>query len=257
MEKEHYSTVVIVEDEEPAALRLQKMLAQADPSLIVVQRLDSVEAAVKWFAKNPSPALVFLDIQLADGLSFDIFKLVQIDSFVIFTTAYDEYAIKAFELNSVDYLLKPIKQDKLEQAISKYRKLAFNENPSSLAALISQFGSQAKQYKKRFMISLGSRIAAIETSEIAYFYTLEKSTFLCTNEGKNYPIDFSLEKLEELLNPDDFFRINRQMTLSFRAIEKIHIMSKSRIKLDVHPAFTEEVWVSSHKSSQFRQWLDK
>ena len=251
---------LIIEDEEPAAQRLEKMLKSVEPSVEVLAVLDSVEASVRWLNGNPSPDLILLDIQLADGLSFDIFKKVRVDSFVIFTTAYDEYAIKAFELNSIDYLLKPVDRTKLEQSLSKYRKMAARmqvSNTLDIEVLLETFESRRANYKKRFAVNLGSRIVSVDTASVAWFYTLEKSTFLCTEEGRHYPLDFSLERLEEILDPDRFYRVNRQYLVSRSAIRRIHVLSKSRIKLEVEPAPEEDLLVATARTHDFREWLDR
>ena len=248
---------LIIEDEEPAALRLGKLLAAIDPSIEILDALDSVEASVKWLKANPSPDLIMLDIQLADGLSFEIFKQVRVNSFVIFPTAYDEYAIKAFELNSIDYLLKPIDKGKLEQSIRKYSEMMKGPGTIDIQALLETLEGRKASFKKRFAVNVGSRIVSVETSSVAWFYTLEKSTFLCTDDNRHYPLDYSLEHLEELLDPDQFFRINRQYLVRYSAIHRIHILSKSRIKLEMQPAPKEDLLVATARTHEFRLWLDR
>lgn len=248
---------LIIEDEAPAATRLQKLLKEVDPDMEVLGILESVSASVQWFRENPPPDLLMLDIQLADGLSFDIFKQVQIDSFVIFTTAYDEYAIKAFDLNSIDYLLKPVDREKLGKAIAKYRKLRGEPVSLDIQALLAAMDRDKKRYKERFAINIGSRIRSIETVQVAYFYSLDKNTFLCTREDRHYPLDYSLDRLEELLDPDHFFRINRQYTLNYHAIEKINVLSKSRVAVHLIPATQDPLLVSTARTHQFRLWLDR
>ena len=247
---------LIIEDEEPAAQRLEKLLLEAEPDIEVVGKLESVESSVAWLQKNPHPDLLMLDIQLADGVSFDIFRKVKVDCFVIFTTAYDEYAIKAFELNSVDYLLKPIDRKKLSNSLQKFKKLRQTSSRVDLSDLIESIESRKTGFKKRFAISIGSKIKTVETSEIAYFYSLEKNTFLGTFDGHEYPIDFSLDRVESIIDPDIFFRINRQYIVNYRAIEKISVLSKSRLELHVSGT-KEEMLVSSAKSHSFRMWIDK
>lgn len=247
---------LIIEDEQPAALRLEKLLKEISPDLEVIDRLDSIKASVDWFKTNPHPDLVMLDIQLADGISFEIFKQVKLESFVIFTTAYDEYALKAFELNSIDYLLKPIDKSKLETSLKKFEKMRLATPSISMDALINTLSSRITQFKKRFAISAANRIKSIEASQISFFFTSEKNTFLNTREGRSYAIDYSLEKLEELLNPEDFFRINRQAIVAFQAIEKMNVLSKSRIQLFIEGS-KDEFMVSTAKSHAFRLWLDK
>jgi DNA-binding LytR/AlgR family response regulator len=197
-----------------------------------------------------------LDIQLADGLSFDIFKKIHIDSFVIFTTAYDEYAIKAFELNSVDYLLKPVNKVKLEMSIEKFRKLKESKPKFDIEEVIQAIEGKKSGYKKRFAISIGSKIKSVEIRNISYFSSMEKNTFLGTFEGHEYPVDFSLDRLESMLDPETFFRISRQYIVNYKAIEKIAILSKSRLELLIKGA-PEPLLVSTAKTHSFRLWIDK
>ncbi len=248
---------LIIEDELPAATRLTKLIHEADSEIEIIETLDSVESAIKWFKNNQHPDLLFLDIQLGDGLSFEIFNHVNVESFVIFTTAYDEYAIKAFELNSIDYLLKPIDSEKLKYSIEKFNRLKSRSEPININSIIDTIQLSKKEFKKRFVVNIGSKLKSIETSDIVYFYVMEKGAYFFTNDGRNYPIDFSLDKLESLLNPDDFFRINRQAIINYKYINKISIFSKSRIKLETLPANEVELLVSSNKSHHFRLWLDK
>ncbi len=248
---------LIIEDEFRAADRLERMLVKMEPDVQVLEKLDSVESAVEWLSNNIHPELIFLDIQLADGLSFSIFDKVRVDSFVIFTTAYDEYAIKAFDLNSIDYLLKPINDAKLRKSLDKFRvfrQRAANIDVDVLKQIIS--GGE-KCYKKRFVVNVGHKIKTIDTSEIAWFVFEERSTFLVTNDEKYYPIEFSLDKLEQIVSPEEFFRVNRQFLVRFESIETISVLSRSRIKLRIQPAPKDEVLVSSSKSSSFREWIDK
>ncbi len=248
---------LIIEDEVPAAQRLQKLLAEVEPSIRVVGILESVSSAVQWFKENPQPDLLMLDIQLADGLSFDIIKKVRIESFVIFTTAYDEYAIKAFELNSVDYLLKPVDRTKLQKAIGKLERIRGQQWGVDINKLMETLELSRKKFKERFVVNLGASIKTIETRNIAYFYSLDKNTFLCTGEDRHYPVDPSLDKLDELLDPDHFFRINRQYTLNFQAIEKIRVLSRSRVAIHTVPPTEEPLLVSTARAHQFRKWLDR
>ena len=198
-----------------------------------------------------------LDIQLADGLSFEIFKQVKVESFVIFTTAYDEYAIKAFELNSIGYLLKPVDKDKLQNSLQKYHQLAGHKQSVDIAALMETLEQRKSKFKKRFAVNVGSKIISIETRSVAYFYSMEKNTFLCTTDNHHYPVEFSLEHLEQVLDPELFFRINRQVIIGFTAIAKIHILSRSRIKLETHPPSEDDMLVSTARAHAFRLWLDR
>ncbi len=249
---------LIVEDEQPAAARLEKLLKEVEPGIEVLDVIDSVEHAIKWFETNEAPDLLMLDIQLADGLSFDIFKRAKVDSFVIFTTAYDEYAIRAFELNSIDYLLKPVDRARLQNSIQKYRKLSPRNQQVDIGTLMETLEGRKSNFKKRFAVNVGSKIISVETRAVAYFYSLERSIFLCTGDNHHYPIDFSLEHLEQLLDPELFFRINRQVIIQYSSIEKIHILSRSRVKLETNPpASQDDMLVSSARTHAFRLWLDR
>lgn len=250
--------VLIVEDELPAANRLQKLLSEIDADYEVIHRCDSIESGVQFFKSGAKPDLIFLDIQLGDGLSFEIFQQVDIQVPVIFTTAYDEYALRAFELNSIDYLLKPIRKEHLEKSLNKFRKLAMNPSSEGLNEVFAaMLDRQKKVYKQRFLVYSGESLLSVAISDVAYFYSVEKSTFLTTIAGKSYPVDYSLDKLEGMLTPVDFFRVNRQYIVSMGAIRKINILSKSRIKLLLTPESPDEVLISNARTHDFRQWLDR
>ncbi len=248
---------IIIEDEFRAADRLEKLLLKLDDKIEVLEKIDSVESAVEWLKKNQHPPLIFLDIQLADGLSFEIFERIQVDSFIIFTTAYDEYAIRAFDLNSIDYLLKPIDENKLLKSLDKFRHFSSKNSNVDIDLLKQVLGSGEKSYKKRFVVNVGHKIKTIITEDIAWFTSEDRSTYLVTNENQYLPIDFSLDKLEQLLSPETFFRVSRQFLVSFDAITNISVLSKSRIKLKLKPQANEDVLVSTAKSSKFKDWLDK
>lgn len=240
--------IVIIEDEKPAMRLLQRKVERLGYE--VTACLSSVEEAVFWFGQNQHPDLILLDIQLADGISFDIFKQIEIQSAIIFTTAYDEYALKAFKLNSIDYLLKPIDEKELENAIRKYESR--ETSIISYADLIRTLN--ISQHKKRFTIKAGNLLKIIETEEIECFHSAFKSTFITTNEGKNYPLDDSLDTIEKELNPKDFFRANRQYIINLSAIKEISIYSNSRlkIKLNFYPA---DIIVSRERVALFKNWL--
>lgn len=248
---------LIIEDEQPAAERLSKLLREIEPDIRILAVLDSVEASVKWLSGNPSPELLMLDIQLADGLSFDIFKKVSIDSFVIFTTAYDKYAIKAFELNSIDYLLKPIDRGKLAASLGKFHKLRQARPQFNIQELIETIENRKGKFKKRFAVSIGSKIISVETLNVAFFYSLEKATYLCTAKGHHYPLDFSLDHLEDLVDPEEFYRINRKYIVHYPFIQKVQVLSKSRIRIETNPPADQDLLVSTARTHQFRHWLDR
>lgn len=251
--------VIIIEDEHLSAQRLQAMLAKYDPSITVLAEIPSVAEAVQWFKENGDPDLVFMDIHLEDGQSFSIFELVNLDVPVIFTTAFDEYTIKAFKVNSVDYLMKPLNYEELVKAIEKFKRLHAEKQDSgkSLEQLLHSLQKKEPEYKSRFLVSIGSRLMTVEVDDIHYFYSAEKITFLVTKDNHRYPVDFSLDKLSLMLDPAVFYRINRQMIVKLSAIENIHVYSKGRIKLDLSPPMKEDVFVSLDKVVEFKEWLGK
>jgi two-component system response regulator LytT len=247
--------ILIIEDEEPAAERLAKMLLDIDPNIIVVGNTVSVKSSVKWFKENPIPDLILMDINLSDGHSFDIFKEVEISAPIIFITAYDQYAIDAFKLNSIDYILKPIKKDELRNALDKFKRMG-NIQVQQMTSLLNTIKSnQDKEFQKRIVIRYGDTIKMIEIADIAYFYTEEKINFLCTNSDTRMPIDQNLDELEEILDPKIYFRINRQFIINISAIEKMLTWSKSRVKIILKPASEHETIVSTERSSHFKDWL--
>ena len=249
--------IVIIEDEELAARRLEGMIRSFDPGINILAKLESIEEAVSWFRSNPEPDLIFLDIHLEDGLSFQIFEKVPVKSPIIFTTAFDEYAIKAFKLKSIDYLLKPITQADLDAAILKYKD--WNSTSKSfidVGALFELISNRNKSYKSRFSITVGQKIKTIDISEVAYFYSEEGITFLVCRDKSEYPVDYSLDQLIDELVPKDFFRINRQFIVGMKAITNVHVYPKSRLKIELNPVIRTEVFVSIDKVVKFKEWLD-
>lgn len=249
--------VIIIEDEELAAERLEKMLVGTAPGTEVIAKLGSIKESVKWLTLNKAD-LIFLDIQLSDGLSFSIFEQVIINTPIIFTTAYDQYAIRAFDLNSVAYLLKPVRKNDLSEALTKYKSLksAFSIDFENL---LSSLQGNKPSYRKRFLIQVGDKFRKIEAEEVAYFYAMEKSTFLKTPEGVSYPIDISLETLVNTIDPSRFFRINRKYIVNITAIKGMFAWSRSRIKIVLNPPADEEddTIVSIDRSSEFKAWMNK
>ncbi len=250
--------IVIIEDEEVAADRLGDMLHNVSPGIEIVAKIESVKEAVQWLTDN-SADLIFLDIQLSDGLSFNIFDYITVDIPVIFTTAYDEYAIKAFRINSIDYLLKPIREEELRQSLKKYRSLraAFKTDMDNVKAMIK---GEEPGYQERLLIQVGNNYRLIEVKEIAYFFVMDKGTYLRTFKGKTYTIDHSLDKLEQsITDPGTFFRINRKYIINIKSIDKMVAWSRSRIKLSLDPAADKEddTVVSIERSSDFKKWLNK
>jgi len=249
--------VVIIEDELPAARMLQRKV-EAE-GLQVVAMMHGVAQSLAWFTENPLPDLVFMDIQLSDGLSFDLFEPLQLQVPIIFTTAYDQYAIKAFKVNAIDYLLKPIDTDELRAAIHKYRQ---GHRPA--AAEVSQWVQALQQqlstgpvYKKRFSIRVGQHLKLIDIGEVSAFYAENKGVYLRTREGRDYLIDSPLDQLEKQLDPNAFFRINRKIIVAFTAITDIQWHSNTRFKLYVQAFDPSDDWVvSRERTPDFKQWLD-
>ncbi|HEX8462814.1 MAG TPA: LytTR family DNA-binding domain-containing protein [Segetibacter sp.] len=250
-------TVLIIEDEEAAYNRLQKMIAIALPDVNILQPIVSIKSAIDWLETNAAPDLIFLDVHLADGQSFEIFKKTKVTSPIIFTTAYDQYALEAFKVNSIDYLLKPIKKEELQRAIDKFTNLTPNAaSQIDLQKLLTTLQSQPATHKQRFLVRYGEHIKTIETADIAYFYTENKANFLVTKENKRFAIDHNLDQLEDLLDPKKFFRINRQFIIAFHAITEMFTYSKSRVLIKLNPPSKLETIVSSERSGAFKSWLD-
>ncbi len=256
--------VLIVEDENLTANRLETQLRKYDPTIRVLAHIPSVAEAIVWLrAPHDTLDLVFMDIHLEDDLGFRIIEQTQLTTPVIFTTAYDEYMIQAFKVNSIDYLLKPINFDELAGAINKFKALKQQFGQSAPAApdletLMSLLGrSQPTDYKDRFMISVGTKIRSIETPDIAYFFLEDRVVFLSTKDGLNLPVDYSLDKLAQLLNPRHFFRVNRQYLVSLSAIQTIHAYSAGKLKIDLLPRPRHDVFVSGDRMTEFKEWLGK
>ncbi|MEA3446644.1 MAG: LytTR family DNA-binding domain-containing protein [Bacteroidota bacterium] len=254
--------VLIIEDEQRAAERLIKLIAEIDNSIEIVSIIDSIENSVKWFRQNTHPDLIFLDIQLSDGLCFNIFNQTEVNSPVIFTTAYDEYALKAFELNSIDYLLKPIDADKLKIGVRKYHKLKSNIPDAGINVnfkkILSEISLNSKVYKSRFLISKSDSLLVIDINRIAYFYSEQKATFIITTDNQKYITNDSLDQVVSSIDPSLFFRINRQYVVSIKAIVKISNYFNYKLKLDLIPETnSDDTIVSRTKVSEFKQWLNK
>ncbi len=249
--------VIIIEDEQPAALQLKKLLTQTDPSVSVIEIIDSVESSVKWLQTFPAPDAIFMDIQIADGLSFDIFNHVNIQSPVVFTTAFDQYAIKAFKVNAVDYLLKPIDEDELGEVLDKIKKKKAETMPFDnglfLKNLLQDFPK--KDYKQRFLIKNGQNLTSIDVSDIAYFFSEDGINQFYVFSNKKHIVEHTLDELESFLNPKDFFRINRKLIVNIKAIQKISPHFNSRLKLSLTPLFSAEILVARERVSDFKAWL--
>jgi len=246
--------VVIVEDEKPAARRLERMLTKLNMNVIIM--LHSVETAINWFNANEHPDIIFLDIQLSDGLSFEIFEEIDVKSAIIFTTAYDEYALKAFKLNSIDYLLKPIDDDELATAIRKYSELQKQQSAVKINELKTLLQPAVANYKSRFSVKIGQHIKLIPVQSIECFYSENKSTYLFTNEKRSYIVDMPLEQLTELLNPELFYRVNRTYFVSINYIQDIVSYTNSRLQLKLDSYSDESIIVSRERVREFKKWLD-
>lgn len=248
--------ILIIEDEEAAVRRLGKMVSEILPDANILPPLASIAASIDWLQNNPAPDLILSDIQLADGQSFEIFKEVAVKSPIIFTTAYDQYALEAFKVNSIDYLLKPIKKEELERALQKFNSLAAPPPSIDISKLLQSLQPSRAAYKDRFAVRYGEHIRTIETSDVAYFYTENKVNFLVTKENKRYVVDMNLDQLESVLDPKNFFRINRQFIISFHSITEMFAYSKSRVLIKLNPPCKHETIVSAERSANFKTWID-
>ena len=250
--------VLIVEDESMASKRLTNLLLKLEPDIEILDQLDSVKTAVKWLSNNQAD-LLFFDIQLADGLSFEILNQVNIQTPIIFTTAFDEYAIKAFKVNSIDYLLKPIDPVELKHALEKFHQNFRQPEPQqpNMTMLEQAMKMLTKQYKERFVVKIGEHIHTIPVSDTAYFFSQDKATFLVTQEKKRYIIDYTLEEVEGLIDPQDFFRINRKYLVSMRAVKDIVSYTNSRLRIILHQSDEMDAIVSRERVQDFKKWLDR
>ena len=249
--------VIIIEDEKPAARRLGRLLAELNVNVSTM--LHSVEEAINWFQNNEHPDLIFLDIQLSDGLSFEIFDVIEVKSAIIFTTAFDEYALQAFKLNSIDYLLKPIDDEDLEKAVKKY--LDFKPKKEHISVDFDDIkkllvNPLEREYKKRFTARVGQHIKIINTDEVECFYSQDKGTFAATIDGRNYVLDTTLENLEEELSPKKFFRVSRKFYVNINHINDIISYTNSRLKIKLNHYNEQEIIVSRERVKSFKLWLE-
>lgn len=253
--------VLIVEDEPHAQKELKRLLANCGHDVHVLECIDSVEEAIYWINNNPDPDMMFFDIQLSDGLSFEIFKHIKSKSPIIFTTAYDEYAIQAFKVNSIDYLLKPVKQHELSAALDKYRSLTDAPEKDGFGLKIEQIKELLKienpRYKSRFITRIGDQIKYIDISDIAYFKAEDNEVLLVTKNNKRYFINHALDQLGEMLDPESFYRANRSYIVSLTSINRISKYFNSRLHLELLPATEEPVLISRVKVPDFLNWIDK
>lgn len=249
--------VLVVENEKPAADKICRLLRKIDNTVDIKGVLETVESSISWLQDNPAPDLILMDIQLDDGLCFEIFEAIKVEVPVIFTTAYDEYTLKAFKVNSVDYLLKPIEESALSDALVKYRKVFSGKIPSreEIEKIIREISGQ---YKSRFLIRTGTGYKSIPVPEISHFHICERSVFLKDRSGKDYGLDYSLDQLQKVLDPGKFFRINRDCIMSIDSISRITAYSASRLQLTVSNEKEDDIFVVSRdKTTDFKKWIDR
>jgi len=259
--------VLLLEDEYPAAERLQRLLLQAAPEAQVAAVFDSVASTLQWLATNPAPDLILSDIQLADGLSLEVFEQTVVRSPVIFTTAYDAYAIRAFKANSVDYLLKPVKLAELATALTKLREwrspavspvipIPADDTAQRLERLLDSLPRPGQQYKTRFLVRHGEQLLPLPATQAAWFQSRHETTTLAATDGRRFVVDYTLEQLEQLLDPRQFFRLNRQFLAQLPSVQRLHPYFNGKLLLDLQPAPSEEVIVSREKAGAVKQWLE-
>jgi DNA-binding LytR/AlgR family response regulator len=247
--------IIILEDETRAANHLERLLAKVAPDMIVVDKIESVRDGVKYLQTNPEPDLIFSDIQLADGLSFEIYKQVAVNCPIIFTTAYDHYAIEAFQTNGIDYLLKPIEEERLLKAIEKARHFSPGLVLEKLLAINKP--TSEKSYKSRFMVKVGDKIKSVPVEEILVFYSQEKASFIRTSDAHTYCIDYALDQLEPMLDPEKYFRINRKYIVSIDACTNILAWTNSRLRLKIDGIDDSDIIVARERVVEFKNWLDR
>ena len=253
---------IIIEDEVPAQRLMRELVRELRPGWEEAACLDSVESVVKWLKSYPHPDVIFMDIQLSDGVCFDILEQVEIEGMIIFTTAYDEYAIRAFKVNSIDYLLKPIKKSELSEALAKFerytRKMFLSLNKTMDAAELASAITEAKpKYRTRFLVSSGEVFFPLAVERVAYIFSRHRITSAVSFEGKRHVIEFPLDRLEEQLDPEMFFRVSRQFIVNIGAVSKVHTFFNGKLVLETRPGFDEKVMISRDKARQFKPWLDK
>ena len=251
--------VLIIEDEAPAFRRLEKILKEIDSSIDILEVFDSIEDTVSWLKNHSAPELIFMDIQISDGVSFQIFDKAEVKSPVIFTTAFDDYMLKAFKVNSIDYLLKPIKKEELETALNKYKNLHHSKKEPSidLSEVLGQINFSGTKYKSRFLVKQGDKMLAIKTDDIVCFQSRHSVVHIMTKSEKSYLSDFTLDELIGQLDPDFFFRSNRQFIVNVDFIKTVHKYFKGKLLVELNHFNGDEIIVSTEKATSFKQWLDQ
>ena len=252
--------ILIIEDEALAAKKLTALVKEISSDLSIVAILESVDESIQWLESNDHPDLILSDIHLSDGICFNIYSRVKVTCPIIFTTAYEKYAIQAFEVNSIDYLLKPIQKERLESAINKVKELP-EENGMSKSVLFEEFknllSSSNREYKSRFLCKIGNKIKSIPVAKINYFYSKDKMTFIVDQNANRYPVNNTLDELDQLVDPKSFFRVNRKYIVNFEALDEISPYFKGRLKLKLTPNVDDDIIVSTERSPIFKSWLDR
>ncbi len=249
--------IFLIEDEPLAVKRFKQLVSSLDGDIQVIGDADSVESAKQWLISNPAPDVIFTDVQLADGTCFDLFEVYYPQCPLVFVTAYNQYAVEAFKVNAQDYILKPLKQEELSQAVEKIRqRIKTTLTPIDYTALAKAIVQEEQKFDRRYLIRYGEQVRTVNSNEIAYIYTTHKAIFLVLFTGKEYPLDKTLDQLEKELDPKSFFRINRQFIVNLKSIGNMHVVSKSRVQIELNPPFkADDVIVSTEKSPLFKEWL--
>jgi two-component system, LytTR family, response regulator LytT len=252
--------ILIIEDEQLGAEKLVRLLKSIDSSIEIVGNTQSIKSSVEWLLQNNHPDIILMDIELTDGQSFEIFNHVTIKSMVIFTTSYDEYALQAFKVNSVDYLLKPIKREELKNALDKYQQWQqkFSSSSLSIEHLINELKQQqSKTWRSRFLVKQGQKLVSVETNEIAYLYADGRLSYFITWDKQKHVLDYTIEELEQMLDPQQFYRANRAFLIHIKAVSQIHNYFNGKLKLELQPAIDKEVLISREKATEFKEWMGK
>lgn len=252
--------VLIIEDEQLGAEKLSRLLASIDSSINIVGNTRSIKSSIEWLLQNKHPDIILMDIELTDGQSFEVFNHVILQSMVIFTTSYDEYALQAFKVNSVDYLLKPIKKEELQNALDKYQqwKQKFSTSTINVEQLIHELKQhQPKSFRSRFLVKIGQKLLSVETRDIAYFYAEDRLSYFMTWNKQKYIVDYTIEELKQMLDPQEFYQANRGFIVHIKSIAKIHNYFNGKLKLELQPATEKEVLISREKAMEFKEWMGK
>ncbi|MBO9155361.1 LytR/AlgR family response regulator transcription factor [Chitinophaga sp. GCM10012297] len=252
--------ILIIEDEQLGAEKLMRLLTSIDSSIRIVGNTRSIKSSVEWLLQNKHPDIILMDIELTDGQSFEIFNHVTLKSMVIFTTSYDEYALQAFKVNSVDYLLKPIQREELKNALDKYHQWRekFTSSSLSIEHLINELKQQqSKTWRSRFLVKQGQKLVSVETGDIAYFYADGRLSYFITRDKQKHILDYTIEELQQMLDPQQFYRANRAFLIHIKSISQIHNYFNGKLKIELQPAIDKEVLISREKAMEFKEWMGK